>query len=496
MKKMLSLTLAGCIACSMMFGFTACDLLGGSGNTPPTDSSTAPTTPDTPTTPDSSNTPTTPDTSTTPPPPVEFTAVQELDYTDSAATIYNPDQGFYTPIGVKVTTNGITYSKNHIGTARLYHLRMDISAFSSKNAGGSDRALTTAALDGIHELLQSLHERNDTAIVRFCYAPNFGGDANCEPSLQQMVEHIEQICTVVNDYPTVITAVEVGMVGPWGEMHTSEIVKNPATINTLIDTFLKNTISLPVLVRTPRMIYNYLELPDHLDIYRLGMFNDGYLGSDTDYGTYQNREEDIAFLSGQTAHLPFGGEVIEPASPLHDIEVCLPEMYQIHLSYLNEQWNNTVVAKWKNTQVSNACLSADPLYYGKTAYEYIQGHMGYRFVLRNSKFTYTENYANLKIALTLENVGFGNLNKPKKAKLLFVTETGRVAYQKAMDDYNGESTVNYSLPVSLVKGKYDVYLRLYGDEWNESPRYALQFANGDIYNATLSANRIGKIEIV
>ena len=121
--------------------------------------------------------------------------------------------------------------------------------------------------------------------------------------------------------------------------------------------------------------------------------------------------------------------------------------------------------------------------------------MGYRFVLKNSTFTYTENYDSLQIALTLENVGFGNLNKAKKVKILFVDENGKTAYAVNKADFNGENTLNYSLPLDLEKGSYNVYIRLYGDELKGEPRYALQFANSDLYDAALYANRVGSIEI-
>lgn len=427
--------------------------------------------------------------------PVEIVAEQSLNYNDSLAAVYNPDQGFYVPINVTVTPDGVTYNREIVtDNVNLYHLRMDISAYST-NAGGEDTPLTDDALSGIKNLLQYLRVRDKNAIVRFCYSPGFGDAVNCEPALEDIVNHVKQFCPIINDFPATVTALEVGMVGPWGEMHSSNIIKDPATINTLIATFLESTTEFPVLVRTPRMIRSYLALEDHSDDYRLGIFNDGYLGTETDIGTYDNREEDVAFVAERSEHLPFGGEVTVPGCSLHDIEVCLPEMYQIHLSYLNEQWNDQVVGKWKKTLVTEDCEAADPLYYGKTAYEYIQGHMGYRFVLKKATFTYTDRYDNIKIELKLENTGFGNLNKTKKAKLLFV-KSGEIAYEKTVEDFTGESEINYSLPIKLNKGQYDVYLRLYGDEHNGKALYSLKFANTGVYSSLLTANRIGKLTVV
>lgn len=81
--------------------------------------------------------------------------------------------------------------------------------------------------------------------------------------------------------------------------------------------------------------------------YRLGLFNDGYLGSDSDLGTYTNRELETKWLANQTNHLPYGGEVVIPNSALHDIDKCLPEMKLMHLSYLNQAWNDEVIKNGK-----------------------------------------------------------------------------------------------------------------------------------------------------
>ena len=162
---------------------------------------------------------------------------------------------------------------------------------------------------------------------------------------------------------------------------------------------------------------------------------------------------------------------------------------------MNELWNDQIVAKWKNMTVTENCADADSLYYGLTAYTYIQNHMGYRFVLKDSTFKHTENFDTLQISLTLENVGFGNLTKSKNAKLLFVNENNAVVHEESVENFNGEETIDYSLALDLEAGNYRVFLQLSGDELNGTPLYCLQFANDGLYNAQLHANLIGEIEI-
>ena len=214
--------------------------------------------------------------------------VQQLNYTESIESINNPDQGFYRPIYVKVTESGVSYNKNVVTEAtQLYHLRIDISAFSKAVNGENDKPLTQNSLDGLEELLSYIKGRDKNAVVRFAYDPSYGGGINKEPDLQTILRHIEQACTVLNGYRNTITAIEAGLIGPWGEMHSSAIA-NAANITPVIEAFLSNTDGVPVLVRTPKMIYDYLGItvndienytvPATHKAYRLGLFNDGFLG--------------------------------------------------------------------------------------------------------------------------------------------------------------------------------------------------------------------------
>ena len=433
--------------------------------------------------------------------------VQQLNYTESTEKINNPDQGFYRPIYLGLTENGITDKdrqriRNIVNKdTQLYHLRIDISAYSKAVNGDSDKRLAQPALDGLDELLSYLKRNDKNAVVRFAYDPSYDGAKDKEPALPMILEHIGQVCSVLNKYENTVTAIEAGLIGPWGEMHSSAIA-NAANISPIIEAFLTNTTSFPILVRTPKMIYNYLgitindidgyTIPSTHKAYRLGLFNDGYMGSDSDLGTYTDRQREIEFISGQTEHLPFGGEVVIPNSSLHDIETCLPEMHAINLNYLNIEWNNQVIDKWKNSFYTRAC-GADGIYYGKTAFNYIENRLGYRFVLTKSTILLSENKMNVELALS--NVGFGNLNRTKRAKLILTDGDGNVAFTQDLQDFTGSESFAFSAGLDLADGKYEIYLRIYGEETEGTPLYCLQFANDGLWNTELKANKIGSVEI-
>ena len=226
---------------------------------------------------------------------------QDLDYSENIKKLLNPDQGFYSAACVQVGKDTIadrTYIINN--NFQLYHLRMDISAFSKVVNGVEDIPLTQKALENIDQMLSVYQKKKKNVIIRFAYDKNFDGKKDQEPSVNMMIQHITQLSPILTKYNIVLTAIEVGMVGPWGEMHSSKIA-TAETINLLMKAFIEKTSNIPILVRTPKMIYNYLNITikdiDSTIIkpgapeYKLGLFNDGYLGSSSDLGTYYNRNK-------------------------------------------------------------------------------------------------------------------------------------------------------------------------------------------------------------
>lgn len=421
-------------------------------------------------------------------------------YDESTDKVDNPDQGFYRPVYTEVTETEVKPNGNINSAARLLHLRMDISAFSSA-AGGRDAPLTQAALDGLEALLADMRTREKNAVIRFAYAPKFGDMKDAEPPPDIMREHIRQACGIFNKYESVITAVEVGMIGPWGEMHSSKIA-DAAHISPLIEEYLTDTQGIAILVRTPKMIYDYLGIagadaaeyavpPEH-KAYRLGLFNDGYLGSASDLGTFADRERDIAFLSRQNAHLPYGGEVTVPESTLHNIENCLPEMRRTGLSYLNIEWNDKVIEKWKNTKYTKKC-GDDKQYYGKSAFTYIENRLGYRFVLKKSALDVRGGKA--RIELRLENAGFGNLLKQKRAEIIFADADGGAVYTQSVENFTGAERLSYEVNADLPAGEYTAYLRLFGDTLGGAPIYCVRFANSGLWHEAFKANKLGDVKI-
>ncbi len=417
---------------------------------------------------------------------------QTLIYKEAPLTEYKPNCGFYEPIFLRGSVDGMKEIPSWgLKYNNLLHLRIDISCFSKAYNQQQDMALTDAFLNALDHELQKMESASVMAIIRFAYDPYFNGKKDMEPSIEMMEKHITQFSSVINRYQDAICAVECGLVGPWGEMHSSKIA-NKETYHVLIKTYLDQISNLPILVRRPQFIFDYLnintqqELPIITDEknQRLGVYNDGYLGSGNDLGTYFDREKETKWLFIQNERLPYGGEVTIPSSNLHDIDVCLPEMNLLHLSYLNKSWNDQVIKKWKEQ-----IYQGNDAYNNSTAYDYIQAHMGYLLVMKDLKYSLHKN--TFSFQLNLENKGFGNLLKKQNVEIVVVSNEQEQVIPVNMND---DLVIEGSFQLSFT-GKSDIYVRLFNKKNVDKPLYSIPFGN-DCFNETYYANLILKDIII
>ena len=440
---------------------------------------------------------------------VTYQIVNDINYTESLKELNNPERGFYEPIGINMQENNnkVLNPKNN-----LVHLRVGIGAFSGKVNGKSDIKFTDDMLSALDQTLKNIKANGGSVIIRFAY-DNFNGTKDLEPSLDILLTHIKQLKTLFNNNKDVIAYVELGFFGPWGEMHSSQICNKEnvsKAITTMLDSVPKN---IKIGVRTPAYYASWAnvsldklneDIPkSNSDAYRVGLYNDGYLGSESDLGTFKNREVEIGWLNNQATHTLYGGEVVAnyaSGTPLNTIDYISKEGFITHTTYLNLRWNNNVIDSWKNTNYNGE----DSLYKGQTAFLYINNHLGYRFVLKSSKITKQISIGeHLKGIFDIENVGFGNLVNEKKTTIILASKDKTYEISTNIDPrlWNSKEITqipyDISLPENIAKGEYKVYLRISqsGNYLNDNNYNCIEFANANIWDEKLGANYIGSINI-
>lgn len=434
------------------------------------------------------------------------------DYTESVDAVENPDRGFYRTMYLFYNENTM---KAQWPSYKFVHLRISLSSFSHNYlykygtapddyVEGGYIPLSDEFLNELKQQLSNFRWNGTTAVIRFAY-DNFEGYGDCEPSMEGILYHISQLKSVLADYTDVLSSVESGFLGPWGEQHTSSMV-NAENIKTLVDALL-DAVPEPITVSVRRpLYYAYAAGIDVADLsthradknskyYRLGVFNDGYLGSETDRGTYKNREVEVNWLDYQASHTLFGGEVASDHSSdgnvYNTVEFMSGEMFKTHTSYLNKEWNDTVITEWQNTTYTGG----DPLYNGLSGFTYIENHMGYRFVLKGAECS--SDGVGTQIRFTVENVGAGNVLKDYNTSLIFVDSEGNKTYVDTSVDVKDwksltKNTETVDVTADLKSGEYKVYFRIADPK---SSMMRIRFANSNEYSDDLG-NYIGTCNVV
>jgi len=445
-------------------------------------------------------------------------------YSASFDALYkNPERGFYNTYTLRLKESGNQIRNAYSKVSQLVYLKIDLSPFSKTTNKVEDKELTEDALNTIDAQLEYIKQNNNTAILRFLYDNSATGIVegveHFEPEQEMILRHIEQLSAIFQKYSSTIYTIQVGFYGLWGEnYYNTTIQDHPEYFKQTGDALLKATEGTEITIsfRTPNYYTKYRQLNGIEDLandvttreedaYRIGIFNDGYLASNNDVGTFKNRELEINWLKKQTNHTSYGGEALPASSGYEDwnlIRFTEDEMFKTHTSYLNFEWNQQKHYIWAN-QVYDG---KDEAYEGRTALEYIQNHLGYRLVVRMIELPKSmEVSSKMLMNISIENVGFGNVIKSKTATLIFVNEEGNIVKESDITkdfnikDFTSQDTVTKSLEVDtsdLSSGNYRIYLRISNEQLNDGTYYnAIRFANNEIWDSNLQANRIGKIKI-
>ena len=428
-------------------------------------------------------------------------------FQESLEELDNPERGFYEPVGYEMKASG-----NEILNLKynLVHLRVGISAFSKAANGSEDLPFTQDMLDALDGTLKNVKKNGGSVIIRFAY-DDFDGTKNLEPSMDMMLMHINQLESVFEQNKDVIAYVELGLFGPWGEMHSSEMCTTD-NVSVALDAMLKAVPEdITIGVRTPAYYAAWAKVERknlHNDItqkgtdaYRVGLYNDGYLGSESDLGTFSNRETETTWLSNQARHTFYGGEVVAnraEGEPLNTVAYMSEEAFKTHTTYLNLYWNDSVIDSWKEEIYQGEGVR----YQGQTGYTYVVNHLGYRYVLRQCQTdSQGRQGESFQLDMKVENVGFANIINAKKASVIL--EGDNKTYEIITDidvrNWNSKELTEIKksivLPDDIATGEYKVYFRIskYGDYTSDNNYQCIQFANDGIWKESIGANQIGSI---
>lgn len=425
----------------------------------------------------------------------------------------NPERGFYHPYSYSLTK--ASKFTNLTGTAVTQQReKYSRSLFLLEYYLGSFRedSLTQNALDMIHSDFDTLRTYGAKAIVRFAYTSSESTPYK-DGSPEWWRIHLEQLKPILHANEDVLSCVQAGFLGVWGEWYYSSqgigggIPKQVKAdlINELLDAV---PATRAIQVRTPEYKQTYLggdtlpltpeEAFNQTPKARLGHHNDAILNGSSNMGTYRNRTKDMSYLNRDCRYLPNGGEtdLIKSQSGAENVykkwstgAIADQELGYLHFSFMNHEYSGFVLNKWK-----------EEMYGDQTYYNIIACHLGYRFGVQKAAWPDSiQPGGRLPIRLIIANEGYATPYNERHAYLVLKNETDTLTFPIASDPRlwtpEHQQTLideTFDVPATVPEGIYDVcvYIPDFSPRLASDSRYAIRFANQDCWEEESGYNNL------
>lgn len=428
----------------------------------------------------------------------------EAPLTESSEKLNNGERGFYQIRGFYITDNDEDKTiisqtlKQYEPLTQLQLVHINLKEFA-------DKPLSETGIAQIKTVLNEYKSKKSDLILRFIYDWDGKGMENEPAFLENVMCHMEQIGEILQEFKNEIFIIQGVFVGNWGEMHGSKFLDAENYVNLIekMDETMPKEAFLAV--RTPsywRIAANRKEplniteaFNSDIMISRLSLFNDGITGDINDCGTYGEitkkestdleqhwcRNDELIFQNQLNLYVPNGGEAII-ANPLNDFDNAINYFKMIHVSYLNMDYDSEVLDKWKDKVIDD-----NSVYSGMSGYDYIERHLGYRFVIDSAQII-RKGFFNKSSALTvkIKNVGFASrytqcdvilsiINKSNNDTVVLEADTDVRYWQPEK-----VNTITMELP-DIEQGEYSVYISVRDVDSGETVFFANEEAGEKVH---------------
>ena len=385
---------------------------------------------------------------------------------DALVNLENPDRGFYDA----TYTLGAHHSATYFQDAAYAGYRLIFGSLKL-HAYINTPTLPSSLLETIETNLINAEAVGLKIIFRISYRSS--NDDTHDPSAAIVKGHLDQLQSVLQSHSRVISVVQAGIIGAYGEWHnfsgdyantnTHYIQNRREVVEHLAAIFPYHTIEL----RTPMhkellfgnstvyqdeadgaMISQAMALSDNL-IARVGHHNDCFLADKTDMGTYpdENIEFWQEYVVNDTQYTPMGGETCKDSSEYTNCNTALAALKRYHYAFLNENYNPDVIARWKD----------------EGCYEAIKNSLGYQLVAK--ELNVTERDAILNMVLQIENKGFAAPYVPYEVTFILENNDTSYTFEQDIDlrTFAAQETHTIQMQAdttSIAKGSYCLYLKI------------------------------------
>lgn len=418
---------------------------------------------------------------------------QNQTYTASTEVFSNPDRGFY---HYSSSGSGSNYSFLSASTLNSYrNQNMSVVQRIFYLTQFTSSPISSTFLTNMQTDFNTIRNAGMKVMIRFAYS-NSESAAVLDATKAQILAHIQQVAPVINANKDVIVMYQYGWIGAWGENYYSSQVADFGTGDytrytttqwanrkEVLDAMINATaVEIPIQVR-------YVEYKKRLypnGHSRIGFYNDAFLGEWGDSGMFlvnsvqsAPSSADSTYLTTQTENLPMTGETNQVNAPRTNCSNAVLEMAKYNWSLINKDYLTDNI----NTWVSGGC------------YTEMDKKLGYRFELLNSS------YANNTITINLQNSGYANVYRSRKAYIVLrnTTTGAETSVEIAADLKAWKKSMAIQLTKNLsgavADGTYQLFLNL-PDPTLTSPLYSIRCANTGTWDATKGYNNLNQTVVI
>lgn len=406
--------------------------------------------------------------------------VESFQFTESARKLSNPNRGFYHLYTFWITEEQTNYDE-YIESIDRNDTELILIKICLQNYRKDQ--ISAKGILNIERLFEMLGSLDRQLIVRFVYDDEGKGEQYEPEDRDIIIQHMKQLESIFNKYSKNIFIIQGLFIGNWGEMNGTRY-NTGEDMKCLADQLESVTnCSTYLAVRTPAQWRSIIQSDDPSKVIlsgnqlsvRLSLFNDGLLGNRSDYGTYKiedndskdvfgrwNRDEELVFQEELCCYVPNGGEVIND-NPYNDFDNAVEGLEERHITYLNKDYDLTVLKKWEKEIVTErGCFN------GMDGYTYIERRLGYRLLIAKTNLEYNKEQQCISVKVSLKNIGFAPLYKEPVINMVLYNENdGELLFKEmscAVRELVGgkESdmlrTASIQIPIDeLSKSEYSVY---------------------------------------
>ena len=464
---------------------------------------------------------------------------------DPAGTegLHNPERGFRLEVALDVTEKNYVWAPDKYPDITSY-LEEEAEKYASDSislvqtyfylTGAVGKALTADDFNTMDIFFDKLRELGMKAVLRFAYETQFMGRAATGPTLDDIIRHTEQLKPFLAKNKDVIQVVQAGMIGAWGEWHSSfhGLERSDET---------KRTILQHICRMTPEGRYIQIRVPEYKNLldpssddYKRTSFHDDFIVIKKHLWDGGMSEGTPAYeqIVRESAYLPVDGELPwgtwsmneDPDSPeagwIIDGPQTAKRLFLQHYTSLsaihNYKEKNTKdkysMKYWKETPVTEAFLKENKMpvsngYFNtkdkkiaeRNVFDYIRDHLGYRIELQDLTIVPTADKNNKEIELSLINRGFSTLFNEHPVYFVLIDNKGNIVHTELTganvnewQPYSPDDTLctplihkiktNMHIPETINPGNYrlGIWIPDGADRLNKNARYAIRCANGDV----------------